>query len=209
MFGKSNKDEEESEENARSRAEEKARINELRKKIGKLEKRLEDVSSQMEGYRKETGDIEQEVESQLKRLEEEISGFDEEIDSLEKNKNYSVDKLEREMDEMKEEIKNSIHSIRNRQTELEAKVNDEYRPELEKEQELLNKIMDTMQYIQDRLTAYGRIKKKLMSTMERVDELETDIKGKVGQSEFEDFRARTREQIKRLKSQFEMLEERS
>ncbi len=195
-----------------------------------LEEKFEQLDGKVESFEEQKDNMESAVEEELESVEEELnsaesfveqlkSNFDnmkekvdyldshlgDQLEKVERDEEYSFQKVEHELDDFEKEVSTAVKAVRDRQSRLEKMIDEKYKPEVEREKKLLENIMDSMRYIQDRLTAYGRIRKDNEMLKEKVEEIESEVKGKVDTSEFDRFKRMTREQIKRLKSRFDLL----
>lgn len=73
------------------------------------------------------------------------------------------------------------------------------------EETLLRDVKKGIREVKDRLTTYGKMQQQLHKLYEKVDQLETEIVGKVGRTEFEEHKREMDENIRRVKSQLDML----
>ncbi len=146
------------------------------------------------------------VESKLSKLRDKLDEVGSKMDSLLGSSDpKNLIHLEKMVEEFEKSMRRSVSAIRRRQKDLEMKVNKKYVPRLEKEEGLLKDLKQGIKEVRDRLTTYGRMQQKLHKLYEQMDKLETEVIGKLGRTEFEEHKREMDENIRRLKSQLDML----
>ncbi|MCJ7429483.1 MAG: hypothetical protein MUP66_03780 [Candidatus Nanohaloarchaeota archaeon QJJ-5] len=197
MFGSSDEnDQQQEQEQQQQRRTGQQNQEQIKKLRNEMTSKVNSVKSDMK-----------QLHNSIEQLNQRIDELEGQIESVDTQDEYKVSKLEDDMSQTERELRNSISAIRSRQNNLEDLVENEYKPQLEREQSILGELKQMMKNIRDRLGTYGNIQDTVRTATHDIDRMKAELDTKVGHTELEEFQQETREDIQRLKSRIERLEE--